>query len=194
VRPAPFITIDALDGVGKTTLVARLAERLGGHALDTPGALLRPLRESVLDALGPCQVARCVFYASTVIAQGTLARRLADAGQPVVMDRYWPSTLAYARARGVHATFSDIERAVPPPDLAILLTLDEPERVARLKGRGLVTDADAETLDPVFRACVERELRRLTTIAVDVTGAPPDEALERVLIAITNHFRAESPS
>lgn len=110
------------------------------------------------------------------------------------MDRYWPSTIASARARGVERRFPDLERAVPRPDINVLLTLDESERQARLQGRGLVTDADRETLDPQFRACVMAELRRLTTLEVDVTGAPPAAAVERVLAAVQSSLPPSTSS
>lgn len=179
-----FVTLDALDGVGKTTLVRNLAKRLGAHAMDTPGLELRKLREQILEGLGPDQLARCVFYASTVIAQGGRARALADRGGTVVMDRYWPSTLAYARARGVDASLDDLARLVPRPDVAILLTVDEEERKRRLDARAGSTAADRETLAPAFRERVLRELRSLTTVEVDITGADEDEAVERVIRAL----------
>ena len=181
---APFITVDALDGVGKTTLVKDLARRLGGQGMDTPGALLRPMREDVLSALGPAEEARFLFYAATVIAEGTRARAVTSTGIPVVMDRYWPSTVAYARARGVHMPLSGLIQAIPQPDVAVMLTLEESTRVDRLHGRGPVSTADAETLSPVFRRVVQQHLRRLTTVEVSMDGADLAEAVERVYAAI----------
>lgn len=111
-----FVTVDALDGVGKTTLMGRLADRIHGIAMDTPGPALRSLRQEVLDGLAAL---------------------------------------------------------IPPPDVAVLLTLDESERVGRLLARGEVTAADRETLDPAFRDRVLCELRSRT-----------DGAVERVVAAL----------
>lgn len=179
-----FVVIEALDGVGKTTLVRDLSAALGGVPLDTPGENLRPIRGAVLDALGDDQLARCMFYASTVIAQGRRARVLADAGAIVVMDRYWASTFSYARARGVTTDLSGIHAIVPPADATVHVTLDERERIRRLVGRGGMTPADVETLHPQFRGTVLRYLRELATVEVDVTGANRRQAVERVANAL----------
>jgi dTMP kinase len=182
-----FVTVDALDGVGKTTLVSRLAVHLGGVAMDTPGPSLRALRQGVLDGLGPDQLARCVFYLSTVIAEGHKARSLVASGISVVMDRYWPSTAAYARARGVAEDLHRLADLVPRADVSVMLTLDEDERVRRLVGRGKVTAADRETLNPTFRDRVLRDLRATTDVVVDVSGASPEEAVVRVSDAIDTY-------
>jgi dTMP kinase len=107
------------------------------------------------------------------------------------MDRYWLSTLAYARARGVVIDLSDVEAVVPAPDLTILLTLDEDERMRRIRDRGGATYEDLETAAPAFRDEVLREMRRrdrrsdLVPIEVDLTGADCDEAVRRVVSALT---------
>jgi dTMP kinase len=180
-----FLVVEALDGVGKTTLVRNLAAGLGAVPMATPGDALKPLSSQILDALGDHQAARCLFYGATVLAQGRRAREVADSGGVVVMDRYWLSTLAYARARGVVTDLAAIEALVPVPDITVLLTLDEVERVRRLRARGGETAADIETLNPQFRRAVLDEMNRdrmgLRPVRVDVTDAGPDEAVRRVL-------------
>ncbi len=182
-----FIALEALDGVGKTTLAGDLAARLGGVSMDTPGPELRPLRTEVLTALGLHQAARCLFYAASVLVAGERARAVVDGGSTVVMDRYWLSTICYARARGVELEVAAIEAAVPAPDVTVLVTLDEAARQRRLHDRGY-TDADRETLVSSFR---ERVLLEMTsadraphlrpTVVVDVTGADREAATERVV-------------
>ncbi len=181
-----FIVVEALDGVGKSTLVRDLAAALGGHAMSTPGEGIAAVRGAVLEGLGPDQLARCVFYASTVIAQGHRARAIVEDGRFVVMDRYWASTCAYARARGVTANLTVIEAIIPRPDVIVHLVLEEKERLRRLFGRGDLTDADHETLAPAFRDRVLTELSSRATVEVDVTGADRDEAVRRVLAALAN--------
>lgn len=85
MRPV-FIALEALDGVGKTTLARSLAARIGGVAMNTPGDGLRDVSGAVLEGLGPHQEARCLFYAASVIARGAEARRMVDGGASVVMD------------------------------------------------------------------------------------------------------------
>lgn len=184
---APFIVLEGLDGVGKTTLARALAQSLGGVLLDTPGASLRLLRREILDGLGPHQTARCLFYAATVLVVGTEARRIADAGTPVVVDRYWLSTRAYALARGVTMGFDDIESTVPRTDVTVLLTLDEVERCRRLEVRG-PTAADRETMDPRFRTTVITDMRRpgphAPNVEVDVTALEPTAGVHALRHAI----------
>lgn len=187
-----FIVLEALDGVGKTTAARSLAAELGGVAMNTPGDELREVSGAVLSGLGEHQEARCLFYAASVLARGAAARRAVGAGIPVVMDRYWLSTISYARARGVTAPCEDVESLVVAPDLTVLLVLDESERRRRLTGRGLTT-ADRETLDAGFRERVLAEMlssdRRLTlrpTLIVDVTGLDPDGAVALLAAEIEN--------
>lgn len=192
-----FIVLEALDGVGKTTLAQGLAAQLGGMAMNTPGNPLRKISAQVLEGLGPDQAARCLFYASSVISRGRKAREWADSGGIVVMDRYWLSTVSYARARGVEAALSEVEALVPVPDVTVLLTLNEDVRRQRLHARGL-TAADRETLEPRFRNRVLSEMRShhrhtglRVTHAVDVTGAGQEEAVMRVLSTLLD-FGSES--
>ena len=193
MRSPLFIALEALDGVGKTTLASDLAARLSGVAMDTPGPKLRPLRSKVLAALGPHQAARCLFYAASVLVAGQRARAILQGGSSVVMDRYWLSTICYARARGVELDVTAIEAAVPVPDVTVLVTLDERERQRRLRDRGY-TDADRETLVPSFRERVlaemiseERAAGLRPTVTVDVTGADRAGAVELVIQAIRHN-------
>lgn len=191
-----FIAIEGLDAVGKTTVAQALAGHLGTEAMNTPGPELRLLSDRILAALGDDQVARCLFYAASVLAQGRRARAIADQGGMVVMDRYWLSTISYARARGVAVDLSAVEMVVPVPDATLLLTLDEGERVRRLGSRG-ATAADVETLDEAFRETVMREMRSdarrqgLRPVEVDLGCADREEALRRVLSLLATRSRRE---
>ena len=197
-----FIAFDGLDGVGKTTLVQELAQHYGGIALDTPGTELRPVVDNVLTALGNHQTARCLFYAGSALAAGHKARQLAEGGQTVFMDRYWLSTIAYARARGVTVNLSDLEAIVPAPDLTILLTLDETERRRRINNRAY-DSYDAETFSDEFRSCVLREMRNtnrrpdLRPVEVDVTGMQSHSVMLHIASIITRvsrSFRSTPPA
>ena len=186
-----FVVLEALDCVGKTTLAKNLAEHFNGELRNTPGDTLRQLSPEILESLGGNQIANCLFYASSVFAEGERARELADGGNLVFMDRYWLSTIAYARARGVSVDLSLLEAIVPKPDLTVLLILDEDERQRRLKS-GDATDADRETLDKDFREIVLSEMRNpirtpeFQPIEVDLTGADENEALKRFLRVLPN--------
>lgn len=182
-----FVVLEALDGVGKSTLTQALAARLGGVAMDTPGPELRALSPAILGALGAEQTARALFYAASVVAAGRRAREITRDGRTVVMDRYWLSTVSYALARGADPKLREIEALIPAPDVTVVLTLDEAERQARLHRRGC-TEADRETLQAEFR---ERVVGEMTTarperglgvaVELDVTGLTVDATVERLV-------------
>ncbi|WP_221796221.1 dTMP kinase [Oceanobacter mangrovi] len=174
-----FIVLEALDGVGKTTLAKNLAEHYGYTFLTTPGKELQPLRGDIIKGLGDSQTARALFYAATVQSEGERAGILRHQGQSVVMDRYRASTIAYAKARGVTADVESALSQAVKPDLTILLTLDEQERQMRLGQRG-TTAEDLETLQPGFRQQVMSGLRQHCDIELDVSGLNEPQALMAV--------------
>ncbi|MFD2835675.1 hypothetical protein ACFS3C_00815 [Azotobacter vinelandii] len=128
------------------------------------------MREPIQAALGDARIAHALFYLAVAAAEGTRARAATDAGRSVVMDRFLASTIAYARARGVDADFDALLPALPRPDVSVLLTLDEDERIRRLGARGEMSLADIQSLDPTFRGVVMAELGGRCDLQVDVTG------------------------
>ena len=174
-----FIVLEALDGVGKTTLVKNLVENYGYKALDTPGIELKPFQQQILTGLGESQTARALFYAATVQAEGQKAMSLRRSGQCVVMDRYSASTIAYAKARGVTLELDTVLSQAAKPDLTILLTLNEQERRERLKYRG-TNKEDLETLDDDFRQQVLIELRQRSDAELNLSGNSEQEAIAKV--------------
>lgn len=185
-RPAraPFIVLEGLDATGKTTVAKALADRLDGQALDTPGEAIRSVRPTVHEGLGEDPNSGVVFYLATVLGQGTRARRMTARGVPVVMDRYWLSSVGYGAARGATVDVTSLAECVAPPDLTVLLTMDEADRQRRLAARGCTAE-DAETLDPVFRETVLETIRSdrqpaplWPTLEVDVTGKTVEEVVD----------------
>lgn len=179
-----FIVLEGLDGVGKSTLAHGLAHALGATLMSTPGSEFAALRGGILNTLHEDQLGKALFYAATVSFQGRKAVEMVTRGGTVVMDRYWASTVAYARARGVTADLDALAPDIAQPDITVLITLDEPRRVARLTGRG-ATEEDIETLCPAFKASVLRDLMARCTVSVDITGLTEQEAIAKVAGVIT---------
>jgi len=145
VSPATFIALEGLDGTGKSTIAAALALRLGAELLRTPPAVLAPVRPLIDGAFESSPTARQLFYAATVAEASDRARRTLAAGRSVVIDRYWFSTVAYARVREGSLDLSVVEPHLLRPDLTVFLQLEEPLRHRRVRTRG-ATAADERSL------------------------------------------------
>ena len=172
-----FVAVEGLDGVGKSTMVKNLATVFSGHAMNTPGDVLRDSRKVIIDDFSDDELAKALFYTASVSSQGKKARNLTERDEWVFMDRYWASTLAYAKARSVNADLDHLSKNIIQPDLTILLLLDESERQSRLHNRG-TTPEDIETLDSDFRQCVLEEFQAHATLVVDISGYDPQTATQ----------------
>src|SRR5918993_2590833 len=101
-----LITLEGIDGAGKTTVATALAEALGAVLLREPGgvALSERIRVLVADpALHVDPRAEALLYAAAraqLVAERL--RPLLDAGETVLLDRFVDSSLAYqGAARGL---------------------------------------------------------------------------------------------
>ena len=146
--PAVLITVEGIDGAGKSTLVAGLAEALREHdpvVLREPGGveLAERLRALVKDpALTVGARAEALVYAA---ARAQLVeerlRPLLDAGRLVLLDRFVDSSLAYqgaGRGLGVAAVreLNAFGTGGLVPDRTLLLRIDPAAGLARVGGRG----------------------------------------------------------
>src|SRR3954454_22993237 len=156
----PMVTIEGLDGAGKTTLAAGLAERLRGAVLlREPGgvAASERIRDLVKDpALTIGAGAEALLYAAAraQLVEERLAPEL-DAGRLVLLDRFVDSSLAYqgaGRGLGIDAVRAVNEFATGGlrPALTLLLRIDPAEGRARQAGRGGEADRRARGADPVL--------------------------------------------
>jgi dTMP kinase len=183
-----FIVVEGADGVGKTTLASRMADRLRQEGLEvievrepggTPVAELA--RAAVLDpALDPCPVAELflILVARADLVSRTIRPALA-AGRIVVGDRYDLSTHAYqivGRGLPVEAVTiaNNLATGGLVPDLT--LVLDAPAAVlsARQASQGKQPDrienAASEVQQRITRAF--REARGPGVVHIDATGSP----------------------
>ena len=103
-----LITVEGLDGAGKTTLIAGLARALGATVLREPGGVELSERIRVVGrrpgvAVDP-RAEALLFAAARAQLVAERLRPLLSAGATVVMDRFVDSSLAYqggGRALGV---------------------------------------------------------------------------------------------
>ena len=142
-----FLVLEGLDGAGKSTLAAMLAAETGAVLMQTPAPALQGAREEVRREYGPESPALTLFYASAVLHQSGEVRRRLDAGQRVVMDRYWLSTLAYAHLAGRELSLPAVEAGLSIPDATVFLSVPLEVREARLVARGHLAHHDLAGLE-----------------------------------------------
>lgn len=153
-----FITLEGIDGSGKSTQARMLFEFLnsdGGAVLTRePGGWegSAPLREAVTSGalLHPWSEVFLFMLDRTEHAARVISPALAD-GKNVICERYHDSTLAYQSwGRGMPlAPLEELARLakLPVPDVTILLTLDEEIAYSRVRGRGVPDSFEREGLD-----------------------------------------------
>ena len=156
-----FVTFEGGEGAGKSTQIARLAERLRGRGIEPvitrePGGtpLAEGIRALLLDggrAPGPVSEAFLMEAArADLVAQ--VIRPALDQGRVVLCDRYDDSTLAYQGAgRGLDPDMLRAwNRAATgglAPDLTLLFDLDPRAGLARRGAEGETNRLDREPRD-----------------------------------------------
>ncbi|XP_043534353.1 UMP-CMP kinase 2, mitochondrial [Chiloscyllium plagiosum] len=175
----PVIVIEGLDATGKSTLTEALRDSLQATLLKSPPDCISHLRKT-FDAKPP--LIRRAFYALGNYITGSIIARESEKS-PVIVDRFWHSTAAYAIATEVSGK---LENLPPPhhelyqwpqdlirPDLVLLLTVDAEERVRRLEQRGEMRTREEIELEAnsIFRQKVEATYRRMENPACVVVDA-----------------------
>ena len=191
-----LISVEGLDGAGKTTLIAGLARALGATALREPGgvALSERIRGLVADpALEVDPRAEALLFAAAraqLVAERL--RPLLEQGETVVLDRFVDSSLAYqggGRELGVEAirALNAFGTGGLTPDRTLLLRIDPAAGRARIAGRaadrleragGEFFARVAQTYDALAAAEPDR------FIVLDATEAP-DTVLATALKALS---------
>jgi dTMP kinase len=190
-----LITIEGLDGAGKTTLAEALAGELDAQLLREPGGveLSERIRALVKDpGLRVSARAETLLYAAAraQLVNEKLEPLLAQ-GTWVVLDRFVDSSLAYQG--GGRKLGEDAVRAVNEfatgglaPDLTLLLRVEPATGRERLSGRGDAPDR-LELEDAEFFARVREAYERLAErpgVKVIDAGQSPDAVLAEALEAV----------
>jgi dTMP kinase len=192
-----LITVEGIDGAGKSTLVAGLADALRAHdpvVLREPGGaeLSERLRALVKDpalTVGPRAEALIYAAARAQLVEERL-QPLLEAGRIVLLDRFVDSSLAYqgaGRGLGVVAVaeLNAFATGGLTPDRTILLRIDPAAGRARLGARGEAEDRIEREREAFWSACARAydELAAAEParwVVVDASQ-PPERVLEEAL-------------
>ena len=197
-----LVTIEGLDGAGKTTLAAGLVSALAARGVEAvllrePGGVelserVRALvKDPALRVGGPAEA--LLYAAARAQLVEERVRPLLGEGSWVLLDRFVDSSLAYqgaARGLGVDRV-RELNRFATGglvPDRTLLLALDPAAGRARLAGRGGEPDR-LEAEDAAFFARVAAAYENLAREeperirVIDAGGAEP-EVLAAALAAL----------
>jgi dTMP kinase len=202
-----LVTIEGLDGAGKTTLAAGLVAALAARGVQAvllrePGGVelserVRALvKDPALRVGGPAEA--LLYAAARAQLVEERVRPLLDEGSWVLLDRFVDSSLAYqgaARGLGVDRVreLNLFATGGLVPDRTLLLALDPAAGRARLAGRGEAPDR-LEAEDAAFFARVAAAYAELAREeperirVIDAAGAETD-VLAAALAALEDLLR-----
>jgi dTMP kinase len=201
-----LITVEGLDGAGKTTVAAALQSELAARGVEVallrePGGVrvserLRELvKEPQLD-LAP-RAEALIYAAARAQLVEEAVRPWLEVGRWVLLDRFVDSSLAYqggGRGLGVDqvAAINEFATSGLKPDRTLLLELDP--RLGRSRSRTRDEPVDRleaerdeffERVHATYRQLAEREPDRIRTIDA---SASPDEVLQAALGELSDLF------
>ena len=178
-----FVSLEGIDGSGKSTQAQLLAEELGPEILlvREPGgtAAAEQIRNLLADGaidLDP-QAELMLFCAARADLVKQVIRPALEAGRDVVSDRFADSTVAYqgaARGLGVELVerFSDAATGGLAPDLTLLIRIDAEVAAKRSGGEDRFEAAGLEFQRQVAAAYDEIAARDdARVVTVDGTGS-----------------------
>jgi len=201
-----LVTIEGLDGAGKTTLAVALEAALADRGVDAvllrePGGVelserLRGLvKDPELRIGGPAEA--LLYAAARAQLVEERVRPLLEAGHWVLLDRFVDSSLAYqgaARGLGIDRVraLNLIATGDLVPDRTLLLALDPAAGRARLAGRNDEPDRleaeDAEFFGRVARAYEQLAREEPERMRVIDAGRPAADVLAAALAELEDLF------
>jgi dTMP kinase len=195
-----FVSLEGIDGSGKSTQAKLLAEALGPETLliREPGGTVAAerIRELLADPALEIEpfAELLLFSAARADLVSRVIRPALEGGRDVVADRFADSSVAYqggARGLGTSHVLSLVDMVVDGlwPDLTILLRVDPETGLGRADGddrfesEGLELQyAVAEAYEEIAQVASDR------VVPVDA-GGTVEQVHERVMEAVRDHAR-----
>ena len=190
-----LISVEGVDGAGKTTLVAGLAAALGAVVLREPGgtAVSERIRDVLADPaleIGP-RAEALLYAAARAQLVAEQLQPLLESGTTVVLDRFVDSSLAYqgaARGLGVEAVraLNAFGTGGLKPDRTLLLRVDPQVGLARISDRPAdrLEQEDGGFFRAIARAYDDLAAAEPERFAVIDASRPPDAVLADCLTAL----------
>lgn len=185
-----LVAIEGIDGAGKSTLAKSLAERLEESAEvslskePTSGPWGQKLRATAATGrMTPEEEADLLLKDRRQHVEELIAPALA-AGAVVILDRYYPSMVAYQGAAGLsQEALTKANAFAPAPDLLLVLDVEPAVGLARIRARGdnpnhFETPANLELCRAIFR---DMRINRTHLLDASVTA---NEVLEQAYAAV----------
>jgi dTMP kinase len=196
-----FLTIEGIEGVGKTTQIARLSHHLAQRGVDhvvtrEPGGtpLAEKIRDLVLrprDETLPPSAELLLMFAARAVHLANHIEPVLNAGRWVICDRFTDATYAYQGAgRGMSQTdiryLETLVQGALRPDLTLLLDVPVDVGLERSRQRdaGGVRDRfdfeRAEFFEQVREAYLSRARAEPQRMAIIDAAASIDEVTKRM--------------
>ncbi len=193
-----FISLEGVDGSGKSTQARLLVEALGEEtvAIREPGGT--EAAERIRDLLADPAVALeplaelLLFLAARADLTERVIRPALEAGRTVVSDRFSDSSVAYqgaARGLGVGEVIGLCDTATDGlwPDLTLLLKVEPELSLGRADGQDRFESEGLELQRAVARAYEEIAIIASDRVMVIDADGTVDEVHERVMEAVSEH-------
>ena len=190
-----FISLEGIDGSGKSTQARRLAEALGPETLliREPGGT--DAAERIRDLLADPDLSLdpfaelLLFSAARADLLARVIRPAIEADMDIVADRFADSSVAYqgaARGLGMSYVLSLTDTVIDGlwPDLTVLLALDPEVGLGRAGGEDRLESEGVELQRAVADAYQEIAKIASDRVVVVDAGGSVEEVHERVLEAV----------
>jgi dTMP kinase len=190
-----LITVEGVDGAGKSTLIAGLAQALGATVLREPGGVevserIRSLLADPALEIAP-RAEALLFAAARAQLVAERLRPLLSEGQTVLLDRFVDSSLAYqggGRGLGIDEVRSINEFGTGGlrPDRTLLLRIDPAAGLARITDRPAdrLEQEDGDFFRAIARAYDELAAAEPDRFVVIDASQPPERVLADALAAL----------
>lgn len=174
-----FITVDGIDGVGKTTACKLLAERIGAVYYKTPGEPFASLRHHVDQNIDPWT--RYFFYRAAVQNDSRQIKTLLDEGKSVICDRYITTTqVSHALLDPALRELFEA-RNIVTPDHSFILTASPATCRQRIMARsGGIDLTDELESNFAYQSSVNAEYLQLGLPVISTDDKDPAQVVEAI--------------